>query len=247
MLLTLLSPQPTGGGVTGNLSATLAALTLAADGTITQPSVTADLSATLAAVTLSSDATVASAGVTANLSATLAALSLSSGATITQPAITGNLSATLGALTLSALASSGVTGGGGASARRQRGRGWAREREILEQSLRQIDEAQIQGIARAMADSERPQAQRIARKLIDYSGELRELQSLQREIGKLQAAQREAVAGVQLRAEQERELTAAAEELRLILRDEEDFLDALAAVEQWESRLVLSALGIAVH
>jgi uncharacterized coiled-coil DUF342 family protein len=105
----------------------------------------------------------------------------------------------------------------------------------------------VRRIAGTMADSDRPQARRIARKLADYSGELRELQSLQREIGKLQAAQREAVAGVQLRAEQERELTAAAEELRSILRDEEDFLDALAAVEQWESRLVLSALGIAVH
>lgn len=138
-------------------------------------------------------------------------------------------------------------GPGNAAGTRRRGEGWAREREILEASLRRIESEDVRRIAGTMADSQRPQARRIARKLADYSGELRELQSLQREIGKLQAAQREAVAGVQLRAEQERELAAAAEELRSILRDEEDFLDALAAVEQWESRLVLSALGIAVH
>jgi hypothetical protein len=94
-------------GVTADLSATLGALTLAADATITQPSVTADLSATLAALTLSSDATVAFAGVTADLSATLAALSLSADATITQPAITADLTATLAALTLASTAQSG--------------------------------------------------------------------------------------------------------------------------------------------
>lgn len=137
-----------------------------------------------------------------------------------------------------------TTGGSGTAKRKK---GWGVEREILEESLRRIEFEDMRRIAGTMAYSERPQARRIARKLADYSGQLRELQGIQREIGKLQAAQREAIAGVQLRAEHERELAAAAEELRLILRDEEDFLDALAAVEQLESRLVLSALGIAVH
>lgn len=247
MLTTLLSPQPGGSGVTADLSATLAALTLAADGTITQPSVTADLSATLAAVTLSSDATVASAGVTADLSATLAALALSSGATITQPAITGNLSATLGALTLSALASSGVAGGGGASARRQRGRGWAREREILEQSLLQIDEAQIQSIARAMADSERPQAQRIARKLIDYSGEVAQIESLRRELAKLEAAQQERTEANLARQQYDADMQAAAVELRAVLRDDDDAIAALQAAEEMDIRHVLGILGLTIH
>ena len=85
MLLTLLSPQPTGGGVTGNLSATLAALTLAADGTITQPSVTADLSATLGTLTLASTGTITQPGITADLSSTLGNLTLASNATIALP------------------------------------------------------------------------------------------------------------------------------------------------------------------
>lgn len=199
MLTTLLSPQPTGSGVTGNLSATLAALSLSAD------------------------------------------------ATITQPAITGDLSTTLGALTLSAAASSGVTGGGGASARRQRGRGWAREREILEQSLRQIDEAQIQGIARAMADSDRPQAQRIARKLIDYSGEVAQIESLRRELAKLEAAQQERTAVNLARQQYDADVQAAAAELRAVLRDDDDAMDALEAVQRADTVYFLGVLGMTIQ
>jgi len=47
-----------GGGVTADLSATLAALTLASTGTITQPGITASLSSTLDSLTLASNATI---------------------------------------------------------------------------------------------------------------------------------------------------------------------------------------------
>ena len=262
---------PVAAGVTADLSATLGALALSADATITQPSVTADLSATLAALTLSSDATVASAGVTADLSATLAALSLSADATITQPsvtadlavtlaaltlaadatitqpAITADLTATLGEMTLAAAASSGIVAGGGASARRQRGRGWAREREILEQSLRQINESQIQGIARAMADSDRPQAQRIARKLIDYSGEVAQIESLRRELAKLEAAQQERTAANLARQQYDADVQAAAAELRAVLRDDDDAMDALELVQRADTVYFLGVLGMTIQ
>ena len=56
MLTTLLSPQPGGSGVTADLSATLAAVTLSSDATISSAAITGDLAATLGALTLASTA-----------------------------------------------------------------------------------------------------------------------------------------------------------------------------------------------
>jgi hypothetical protein len=218
-----------GGGVTADLSATLAALTLSADGTITQPAVTADLSATLAAVTLSSDATIASVAITADLSATLANVTLSADGTITLPVLLG---------------------GGGASAKRRgrlRGEGWGREREILELSLQQIEEQGLRQIARTLADSDRPQAQRIARKLVDYNGELEQIESLRRELAKLEVAQQERTAANQARQQYDADMQAAAAELRAVLRDDDDAIAAIHAAEAMDIRHVLGMLGMTIH
>jgi hypothetical protein len=218
-----------GGGVTANLSATLAALTLSADGTITQPAVTADLSATLAAVTLSSDATIASVAITADLSATLANVTLSADGTITLPVLLG---------------------GGGASAKRRgrlRGEGWGREREILELSLQQIEEQGLRQIARTLADSDRPQAQRIARKLVDYNGEIEQIESLRRELAKLEVAQQERTAVNEARQQYDADIQAAAAELRAVLRDDDDAIAAIHAAEAMDIRHVLGMLGMTIH
>jgi hypothetical protein len=218
-----------GGGVTANLSATLAALTLSADGTITQPAVTADLSVTLGAVTLSSDATIASVAITADLSATLANVTLSADGTITLPVLLG---------------------GGGASAKRRgrlRGEGWGREREILELSLQQIEEQGLRQIARTLADSDRPQAQRIARKLVDYNGEIEQIESLRRELAKLEVAQQERTAANQARQQYDADMQAAAAELRAVLRDDDDAIAAIHAAEAMDIRHVLGMLGMTIH
>ena len=217
------------GGVTADLSATLAALTLSADGTITQPSVTADLSVTLGAVTLSSDATIASVAITADLSATLANVTLSADGTITLPVLLG---------------------GGGASAKRRgrlRGEGWGREREILELSLQQIEEQGLRQIARTLADSDRPQAQRIARKLVDYNGELEQIESLRRELAKLEVAQQERTAANLARQQYDADMQAAAAELRAVLRDDDDAIAAIHAAEAMDIRHVLGMLGMTIH
>lgn len=118
---------------------------------------------------------------------------------------------------------------------------------MLEASLARFEQENLGRIARTMADSERPQARRIARKLVDYTGEMEQIRSLQREIAKLQAAQAERIADTQARAEQERELRAAADELRALMLDEEDTLQALMALEDMEARHLLGVLGISVH
>ncbi|MFN8996341.1 MAG: hypothetical protein ACK5X3_22110, partial [Pseudomonadota bacterium] len=110
-----------------------------------------------------------------------------------------------------------------------------------------IEQADVQRIARTMADSEQPQAQRIARKLLDYSSEAAEIESLRREVAKLEAAQRERVALKQSRSQRDQDLRAAAVELREILRDEEDALAALLEIQDMDARHILRAIGIAIH
>lgn len=139
------------------------------------------------------------------------------------------------------------TGGSGPgnaiNIQRRKPRGWANERAALEQSLLEPDEqrqADLNRIAQTLADSGQAQAQRIARKLADYTGELTQVESLQRELAKLEAAQRSR----ELWAERNKDVQAATAELSDILRDDEDVAGALVALHEHETRLMLGVLGI---
>ena len=140
-------------------------------------------------------------------------------------------------------------GGGGpgnaVSIQRRKPQGWANERAALEQSLLEPDQqrqADLDRIAQTLADSGQAQAQRIARKLADYTGDLAQVESLQRELAKLEAAQRSR----ELWAERNQDVQAAAAELNEILRDDEDVAGALVALHENETRLMLGVLGIAI-
>lgn len=140
-------------------------------------------------------------------------------------------------------------GGGGpgnaVSIQRRKPQGWANERAALEQSLLEPDQqrqADLDRIAQTLADSGQAQAQRIARKLADYTGDLAQVESLQRELAKLEAAQRSR----ELWAERNQDVQAAAAELSDILRDDEDVAGALVALHENETRLMLGVLGIAI-
>jgi len=137
-------------------------------------------------------------------------------------------------------------GPGTAQGTRERRKGWARERAIFEESLRRFDsehQAELRRIAQTLADSEQPQAQRIARKLADYTGEIAQVESLQRELGKLEAAQRSRATI----AQRDADMQAAAAELREILRDEEDTLAVVAAADEFDSRAVFAVFGLTLH
>jgi len=123
-------------------------------------------------------------------------------------------------------------------------RGWANERAQLEQSLIDFEQRQrLKDIAQTLDESEQPQAKRIARKLADYTGELDQVQSLRRELAKLEAAQQSRA----LTAERDRDLEAAAAELSEILRDDEDVAGVMMALHEHEAKLMLGALGIAMR
>lgn len=248
MLLTLLSPQGAPSGITADVAVTLDAATLSSGATIVQPSITADLSATLGSLALSATGTITSPSITADVAVTLGALSLSSDATSAQPSITANLTATLAAATLFSLATGPSDLGGGSTQKRkarQPGEGWGREREILEASLARADS--VQRIAAALAQSTRPQAQKIAKKLADYSGEADEVEKLRRELNKLERQLQERVDSKRHQDEREAIVAEAASELRAMLDDDEDALEAIAIIEDAEINLAMIALGYLRH
>lgn len=110
------------------------------------------------------------------------------------------------------------TGGGGA------GRGWSRERELLELSLEMRQAAQV------MRQSKRPQAKALARKLADYTAERVDLAALEREY-------RELLRRVS-KADMDADLRSAALVMEAFIRDENDALVALALSLDMDARLL---------
>jgi hypothetical protein len=140
-----------------------------------------------------------------------------------------------------------VGGGSGNAKRKTKGRGWLREREIFEASLRAVEQQDIRRIARVMVESQQPQAQRIARKLIDYRGEIAQIESLQRELAKLEVAQRAAEAAQRLRvsrAEHESDLRAASDALAELLHNDADLIHTFTVTQEFEAHQMLAVLGL---
>jgi hypothetical protein len=133
-----------------------------------------------------------------------------------------------------------VSGGGSGSPSRGSRKGWARERAIYEASLlrKPTKIAELEQIRQALAKD--TQTQRLARKLVNYDGDLEELASLQKELAKLQVTYKN-------KAEQSKELQEASASLSAFLLDEEDAITALIAMQDYEARQILAVLGINIH
>tara|TARA_R110000868_G_scaffold369848_1_gene633329 strand:+ start:424 stop:921 length:498 start_codon:yes stop_codon:yes gene_type:complete len=134
-------------------------------------------------------------------------------------------------------------GGGPGQSKRKRGTGWERERAIFEASLKRFDDEHMRSIARTMADSESPRANRIARKLANYNGEIEDVYRLQSEIKKLEAELNKRLNDTKAIADHENELRAASAELTLILLDEEDSISALIYIDEIESKILFSIIS----
>ena len=136
-----------------------------------------------------------------------------------------------------------IVGGGGPGNQGQRAppakRSQAHEWEIeLQQAAR------LASIAKELATSDRPQARRIARKLEDYTGDVKQAESLRRELAKLEAVQREKQFRNEIERQKSQDLQDAARELDAILADDEDALDLLMANYDLEADLLLAVFGI---
>lgn len=134
------------------------------------------------------------------------------------------------------------TGGGGpgnaVSIQRRKPKGWANERAQFDQSQETIDR-----IAQTLTESAQPQVQRIARQLVDYTGEFEQIESLQRQLIKLESAKQTKL----LEAEKNQEIKAALAELNEILQDDEDAAEAIVMFQEMETRQLLGILGIALR
>ena len=132
------------------------------------------------------------------------------------------------------------TGGGSGSPSRGSRKGWARERAIYEASLlrKPTKIVELEQIRQAL--SKDTQSQRLARKLVNYDGDLEELASLQKELAKLQVTYKN-------KAAQSKELQEASASLSAFLLDEEDAITALMAMQEFEARQILAVLGINIH
>ena len=130
-------------------------------------------------------------------------------------------------------------GGGGpgnsVSVQPRKPKGWANERAQFEQSQETIDR-----IAQTLTESKQPQVQRIARKLVDYTGDLEELASLQRELAKLESAKQTKL----LEAERNQEIKSALAELNDILQDDEDAAEAIVMFQEMETRQLMAILAL---
>ena len=133
-----------------------------------------------------------------------------------------------------------ITGGGGASAR-------GRISPAHEWELELVQAARLAAITKELAQSDNRQARRIAKKLADYTGDIRQAESLQRELAKLEAAQREQVSRTKNEIDRDADLRAVAQELNEILQDEADAINAIIAFEEYEARFLLSALGLKIQ
>ena len=120
-------------------------------------------------------------------------------------------------------------GGGGPSAKR----GWAREREILEQSLKEVS---VKSIANTMASAGQQPATKIAKKLEDYSGEIEQIEALKKELSRLESVKLKKKLDEDKRADIQR----AADDLQRMLKDDEDVFYAMSAVEELEKQIILS-------
>jgi hypothetical protein len=88
------------------------------------------------------------------------------------------------------------------------------------------------------------QARRIARKLEDYTGDVKQAESLRRELAKLEAVQREKQFRNEIERQKSQDLQDAARELDAILADDEDAFDLLMANYDLEADLLLAVFGI---
>lgn len=164
--------------------------------------------------------------------------------TVTVP-VNASVTTALGALNLTGYAPtvSGdapqVVGGGGPG-----NPGLRRASPAHEWELELAQSARLASIAKELAQSDRPQARRIARKLADYTGDIRQAESLRREIAKLEAVQRQTQFRSEIERQKSQDLQEAARELDAILADDEDALDLLVANYEAEADLLLAVFGI---
>jgi hypothetical protein len=122
-------------------------------------------------------------------------------------------------------------GGGPGNAQavvRNRKRGWANERAQFELSQ------EVQTAQQTLEQSPNKIARRIAKKVKDYSQEVAQLEQLQKDFAKLQAE-------YESKSEMDAELREAAQIMQQFLQDEQDIVDLLLVLDDFDAKCVIAA------
>lgn len=124
-----------------------------------------------------------------------------------------------------------LTGGGGpgnaVSIQRRKPRGWANERAQFELSQ------EVQRAQATLAQSPVKAANKVARKLADYTNDIVDLYQLQQSVARLTAEH-------QNKIEKDRDLREAAQVMTQFLQDEQDAIDLLVALDQFDACCVIA-------
>lgn len=133
--------------------------------------------------------------------------------------------------------------GGGTSAAKGK-KGWARERELLRLSLRQIEDQELQSIGQKIIASEQPKVKKVVKKLIDYSQDIEKSKSLDLEIKRLEKTLKTQQNLEFQEKQKQKELQDALITLKTILKEDMEILEMYLEVEKKETVELLCAIGI---
>jgi hypothetical protein len=137
-------------------------------------------------------------------------------------------------------------GGNGRQSYKKKAKGWAVEREILEASLARFftdaTESVVDSVT-SLAKSDSRSAQRVAKSVASYDGEVKQLQKIQTQISQLQ---RELLIA-ELDAEKKADLEAAAATLKDFLLDEEEIAQIAIELDAQDAKMLLLASGVIIH
>lgn len=125
-------------------------------------------------------------------------------------------------------------------------KGWAREREILNLSLKKIQDEELQNIGQKFLESQNARSKKIVEKIIDYSGELEQAKILARELEKLEFEQKKRFINEKIDQEKEKELTLAAKQLKDFLQEEIEILESFMHIEEQNAKMIFGIIGIPV-
>jgi len=198
---------------------------------------------TLGALTVSGAGTVSSSAITGVGNITLGDLTIAGAGNVAGGPVAGVGNITLGNFFIAGAGTLGpeppptpIIGGGGSGA--SKGKGWLRERQILEDALRKIEEQEIRQIANVISQSEIPQARRVVKKLVDYSGEIKQIESLQRSLLKFEEENRKR----DFKSQKDADIQAAVGQLQELLLDDQEVIDIFFEVEKLETQHIMLAM-----
>lgn len=122
--------------------------------------------------------------------------------------------------------------------------GWIRERQILEESLKRIQDKDLQTIAQTFIKTEEPKVKKVVKKIIDYSKNAEKIKTLDLEIKRLEKTLEQKQSTEFLETQKQNDLNNAINLLKAILKEDIEIIDMYLEIEQKETMALLNAIRV---